>query len=462
MKERRVCWVVSNLDSAQFIDAIARRLDPHGVRSFYITHSRHAATFLRKAGRTTLYLHSFQPPPASYNLGIMEQRFGRPTLRNLIFPDPYLRNLQDEHATDLICRILVAIEHFVKQHKIQMMIHKPMSAALENCAYAVGKANGLPAIIQDIAPIGSKTFVYSDIDEQNIWTEHLKKLGELRGRTLTPAERKQVKEYVDSVRKKKTMRIFLGLPKIRLSVIPRFIKRLLMPYDSQYNTTWLFVRRDGLKLLRTIWGALTRMYDAPKPGEKFVFFPLHFAEDAQIVTRAPHFYDQTELVRQVALSLPAGYKLYTKEHPDERGVMPLSELRKMQGIPNVRVLTPTTNSHELIQKAEAVIVVSSSVGWEAFLYRKPVINLAPIYYALSESVLKVRDLSALPLAVKKALKNGSSLYTQDSWEKFIYSIIATVRPGSIVEFWKGMSNVSEETLSGLSAETLRKVEELIP
>ena len=44
--------------------------------------------------------------------------------------------------------------------------------------------------------------------------------------------------------------------------------------------------------------------------------------------------------------------------------------RRLHTRPNVRLVAPHTSSHELIRRAEAIAVISSTVGLEALLYEK--------------------------------------------------------------------------------------------
>ena len=46
----------------------------------------------------------------------------------------------------------------------------------------------------------------------------------------------------------------------------------------------------------------------------------------------------------------------------------------------MRLVSPHTSSHELIERAEAIAVISSTVGLEALLYDKPVLTLGRPYY----------------------------------------------------------------------------------
>ncbi len=75
----------------------------------------------------------------------------------------------------------------------------------------------------------------------------------------------------------------------------------------------------------------------------------------------------------------------------------LALLRRLRTRPNVRLVAPHTSSHELIQRAEAVAVISSTVGLEALLYEGPVLTLGqPFYsgYGITLDVDSFRELRA--------------------------------------------------------------------
>jgi capsule polysaccharide export protein KpsC/LpsZ len=95
----------------------------------------------------------------------------------------------------------------------------------------------------------------------------------------------------------------------------------------------------------------------------------------------PHCVDQASLIEQIADSLPHGYDLVLKEHPMSIGRNTLSLLRRLRRIPNVRLVEPYTSSHDLVQRAEAVAVISSTVGLEALMHGKPVLTLGQPFYS---------------------------------------------------------------------------------
>jgi hypothetical protein len=104
-------------------------------------------------------------------------------------------------------------------------------------------------------------------------------------------------------------------------------------------------------------------------------------DDYKIKKVIPHCVDQPSIVEQVADALPPGHDLVLKEHPMSVGRNSIALLRRLRTRPNVRLVQPYTSSHELIRDAEAVAVISSTVGLEALLYEKPVLTLGEPFYS---------------------------------------------------------------------------------
>jgi hypothetical protein len=113
----------------------------------------------------------------------------------------------------------------------------------------------------------------------------------------------------------------------------------------------------------------------------FVYFPLHATADYKIRRALPHCQDQASIIEQVADALPQGYDLVLKEHPLSIGRTPVGVLRRLARRDNVRLVEPGMGSGELIERARAVVVISSTVGLEALLRVKPVLTLGRPFYS---------------------------------------------------------------------------------
>ena len=92
---------------------------------------------------------------------------------------------------------------------------------------------------------------------------------------------------------------------------------------------------------------------------------------------APFFINQFEVIRNIANSLPVGYRLYVKDHVvmNYRGWRSINEMKKIMSLPNVMLFHPSVDSSELIKKSKLVISIAGSSSIEAAFYNKQSISL---------------------------------------------------------------------------------------
>lgn len=163
------------------------------------------------------------------------------------------------------------------------------------------------------------------------------------------------------------------------------------------------------------WRALRQYHVLKKrflnPGQldkvEYVFFPLHTEPETALSIHGRFYQNQIEVARNIAQSLPLTWKLVIKEHPCAFGGRKMSYYHKLLNIPNVVFVDPYASTFEIIKKAKAVIVISSSVGFEAVLLKKPVITLGQCTFnALPESMVKhVSSWEELPYELKRLVND---------------------------------------------------------
>jgi capsule polysaccharide export protein KpsC/LpsZ len=73
----------------------------------------------------------------------------------------------------------------------------------------------------------------------------------------------------------------------------------------------------------------------------------------------------------------------------------------MAALPNVKLVHPFTNSHELIPNAKAIVAINSSVGYEAIMYKRPVIAMGRSFYRDQGVTIDVDALYELEDAFQK-------------------------------------------------------------
>ena len=105
-------------------------------------------------------------------------------------------------------------------------------------------------------------------------------------------------------------------------------------------------------------------------NEKFVYFPLSVEPERTLSISAPFYMNQLEIIRNVARSIPADYKLYVKEHMamKYRHWRPISYYQTIMDLPNVTLIHPSLSNEELIKNCSIVFTVTGTAGLEAAYY----------------------------------------------------------------------------------------------
>jgi hypothetical protein len=203
--------------------------------------------------------------------------------------------------------------------------------------------------------------------------------------------------------------------------------RHLYRHIERRRTGWTWLTRTGLLAYGQV--------DEQRP---YVYFPMQQEVGARLAGQYPAYADQIALAEQIARVVPPGCQLVVKEHPTHPGLYDWRRLRALQRLANVVVVHPHTDNARLIERARALIVVSSTAGWEAFLARVPVVALGRTFYACSDLVFFVPSIHDLPRALRAALDAGRGLYDRrdDEWLWFIHQTLATSNPGSAFGYKK--------------------------
>ena len=115
--------------------------------------------------------------------------------------------------------------------------------------------------------------------------------------------------------------------------------------------------------------------------ERYIFLPLQVSADSQLVLNSPWIKSPAQVIELVAKTLQENdldMTLVVKEHPMEDPLVSFDETA--QKYPSI-YWASTGSLQELIQGAEAVVNINSSVGFQALLFGKPVICLGTALYA---------------------------------------------------------------------------------
>lgn len=100
--------------------------------------------------------------------------------------------------------------------------------------------------------------------------------------------------------------------------------------------------------------------------------------DANMKCHSPHFSNHFEIISEVYMNLPSGYRLIVREHPLHKGYYE-SDLYEFIN-DNKIYLSRKESLNELIEMSDLVVINNSTVGVEALILEKPILVLGDSYY----------------------------------------------------------------------------------
>lgn len=195
---------------------------------------------------------------------------------------------------------------------------------------------------------------------------------------------------------------------------------------NSLNYLWQMFKRSLSRRLKA--GIVGRFYQPAKEGEKFLLYPLHFHPESSTSILSGTYLNEFEVVRNIAFNLPQGVMLYVKDHISAHAYPSLDFYKKISTLPNVRLLAPTAPTKQLIKASEAVITLTSTVGYEALLLNKRVFLFGHVFYKFHPNVVRVEDPTALFSLFNKEL--GRSAIADRNYNlNFLAGYYLSTKPG---------------------------------
>ncbi|ADX74174.1 capsule polysaccharide export protein [Pseudarthrobacter phenanthrenivorans Sphe3] len=133
-----------------------------------------------------------------------------------------------------------------------------------------------------------------------------------------------------------------------------------------------------------------------------VLYPLHDERDFQVAVRERHAIPQANLLAYVSSSLPPGFHLYVKPHPEHAAAHHTLLWRDLVNRPNITFLPPEMSAKEAIQKSDVIFTLASSLGFEAIQAGKPVVCYGRPFYGNRGLTLDVDDPRQISKAIQEA------------------------------------------------------------
>lgn len=199
---------------------------------------------------------------------------------------------------------------------------------------------------------------------------------------------------------------------------------------------WQLRQNQPARKLRNLRGYRRSVcFDAFDDRQTYWFYPLHLEPEAVVLYQAHGLYtNQVKLIENIAAQLPPGHLLCVKDHPHDIGYRDAADYRRLNAIPNIRLLPASVPGKLVIRHAFGVITIAGTAGFEAMLMRKPVVTFGRSFYTDYPGVrhlAHVRD-----LRVTLAGLTSSSLPGDEALLDFLEAYMAAIHPG-MVSFFSG-------------------------
>jgi hypothetical protein len=375
----RFLFTTIQFAETQAYGRVAEELVRRGHEVAHVTISRRSADRLRRDGMRAYILPELmsaaRPADLERETLRIEAQYPITSLRSVYLTDPAAHGREEGWLLDRTVRHFLALEKVFDEVGPDVLMPEVGSETMRTAAHLIALDRRVTTLFLFHTIFPRPLRLYVD-------TPHAPIVPRDEIRELDENERAQIESFVESyIRRDRPT-----LPYRRARITPGKLRdfarhiavRALAERDNEYLRPSRFV--VGYIAQRTR-ARLSSALHEPLPERPFVYFPLHVTDDFKVKRVIPHCVDQAYLIEQLADALPQGMDVVLKEHPVSLGRNRLSFLRRLMRLPNVRLVDPYTSSHELIRRARAVVVISSTVGLEALLHGQPVLTMGQPFYS---------------------------------------------------------------------------------
>lgn len=152
-----------------------------------------------------------------------------------------------------------------------------------------------------------------------------------------------------------------------------------------------------------------RIFDKVDRKDKFYIFPLHMQPEASTLILAPFQVNQKECIINVSKLLPLDTFLYVKEHKSALGQHSLNFYKELKQYPNIKLISYNESMFNLIKDSIGTINLSSTVGLESLIIKKPSILLGNVFYNDSGLTFRVESYQQLKETIQQISKEDFNL-----------------------------------------------------
>jgi hypothetical protein len=348
-------------------------------------------------------------PPDLEFLRSKERDYGTPSLYTLVASCRFLSTFEHRRALRILEGGFRLIEATFDRARPDFVFGDGVACTMSYIQYVVARRRAIPFLTISSARISDRFYITRSHLDRYDRVERLFAAYKQHGISLDLRRRAEgfLEEFRATHAKPRYYVEYAKPPAVNLHAL-----RELLRLTSRY---YLHDRGNYILMspAQAVRGRIARIVKArlldrpyfqqPRAGDRFIFFPLHYQPEATTLIWAPFHVNQVATIENIAKTLPVDHLLYVKEHKGSLGRRSIGYYHRLRRIPNIRLISPYADSHDLIKQSSAVCVLTSTVGWEAILYEKPVIALGDAFFNVFDQVQRVTSYDQLAAAFRRAV-----------------------------------------------------------
>ncbi len=340
------------------------------------------------------------------------------------------RHCDKDYFNRLKSALLDFFEDICLRYKIDVILYENISNSFAYFAWIVGNRNGARYVGFTPSRMPGRFSITDNPFEESNKIKSIQASIESGERNVPSDVYNWVSGYINNIDNiVPDYMKFNGLDNInvvrryaKVDKIRKIISRIkYITSDTRHNfqlgnplvTSWNQFKRNlyrNIKIYR-----IKSIYTEIDYGSRYLLYPLHYHPESSTSIHCGSYLNELDVIRNIAFNLPEKLKLYVKDHPSAWGYPELSFYKKLKDMPNVDLVSPAAPTKELIKHAQAIITLTSTVGYEALLMGKPVILFGSTFYENHRNVFKVTNPNLLYSLINDALREKSWSYPLNSY-----------------------------------------------
>lgn len=170
-----------------------------------------------------------------------------------------------------------------------------------------------------------------------------------------------------------------------------------------------------------------------RPGELFVYFPMHLQPEMTTATLGKEYNDQILAIERVRNLIPDDWYIYIKENPLQAYTWRDKYFyARLKSLKNVRYIKGNTDTYELIRNCQFVATITGTAGFEAISGGKPVLVFGLAWYRCLPGVTIYNE----EVQLNEVLRKFSEQSLKNEFEKLEKNFVKGVIADEVFQFEK--------------------------